>query len=73
MTNEGEPYGPARYKEIVKERYLISKHTNTSYADTESITPTERNYLIEFITEELQKQQEAYEKAKAKYEAKNNK
>lgn len=73
MTNDGEPYGPARYKEIVKERYLISKHTNTSYADTESITPTERNYLIEFITEELQKQQEAYEKAKAKYEAKNNK
>jgi hypothetical protein len=73
LTNDGVPYGPIRYKEIVKERYLISKHTNTSYTDTDTITPTERNYLIEFITEELQKQQEAYEKAKAKYEAKNNK
>lgn len=70
MTNEGLPYGPTRYKEIVKERYLISKHTNTSYKDTDDITPVERNYIIEFITEELQKQHEMYEKARAKYESK---
>ena len=70
MTKDGQPYGPLRYKEIVRERYIISKHTNTSYKDTDQITPTERNYILEFITEELQKQQELYEKAKAKYESK---
>lgn len=73
MTDDGLPYGPTRYKEIVKERYIISKHTNTSYKDTDTITPTERSYLLEFIAEELQKQQEMYEKAKAKYENKNKK
>lgn len=50
------------YKELVKERYLVTKHTNTSYNDTAHITPLERKYIFEFITDELQKQKEAYEK-----------
>ena len=52
-TSDGKPYGPERYRDIVKERYIISKHTNTSYVDTANITPLERSYLIEFITEDL--------------------
>lgn len=65
MTEDGKPYGPTRYKEIVRERYIISKHTNTSYKDLDAINPVERNYLLEFITEELQKQKELYDKYKA--------
>lgn len=64
MTDEGKPYGPIRYKNIARERYLISKHTNTSYEDTSKITPLERGYILEFITEDLERQKEMYEKAR---------
>lgn len=52
LTNDGKPYGPARYKELVKERYLISRYMNTSYTDLGQLTPTERGYIIEFILNE---------------------
>ena len=63
-TEDGKPYGPHRYKEIAKERFLISKHTHTSYKDTETITPLERGYLLEFITEDLERQKAIYDKAR---------
>ena len=50
-TEDGSPYGPARYKEIVKERWYISKHLHTSYVDVGKITPLERLYLLQFIKE----------------------
>lgn len=53
---------PKRFKELTRERYLITKHTNTSYNDTAQITPIERQYIFEFIRDELQKQKEAYDK-----------
>ena len=59
-----------RFKGLVKERYLLSKHTNTSYKDTAYITPIERQYIFEFIMDELQKQKEAYEKIKQEAENK---
>jgi len=59
-------YGPQRYKDICKERYIISKHTNTSYGDTKNITPTERKLLIEFIVEDLKKQQELIDQQEQK-------
>ena len=65
MTEDGKPFGPSRYKEIARERYLISKHTNTSYDDTANITPLERGYLLEFLVEDMQRQKDAYDKAKA--------
>ena len=71
MTEEGRPYGPFKYKEIVKERYLISKHTNTSYEDTSRITPLERGYILEFITDDLQRQKELYDKAREEAKNKN--
>jgi hypothetical protein len=64
LTSDGRPYGPHRFKEIAKERYLISKHCHTSYKDLDNVTPLEREYLLEFIYEELQKEQQAYEEAK---------
>ena len=70
MTEDGKPYGPTRYKEIARERYLISKHTNTSYDDTSNITPRERGYLLEFLIDDLQRQKDMYDKAQADAEAK---
>lgn len=61
LTSEGNPYGPARFEEIVRERYLISKHCNTSYTDLDKVSPIERQYLLSFIYDELQKQQELIE------------
>ena len=65
-TSDNKPYGPVRYKEIVRERYLISKHTNTSYSDTKDITPIEREYLLEFITDDLSKKAKAMDKIRDK-------
>lgn len=65
LTNEeGEPYAPYRYKEIVKECYSISKNCNTSYADVVKMTPRERDYLVEFIIEDANKAKELIENSK---------
>lgn len=58
LTNDGQPYGPWRYKQIVKECYLISKNCNTSYVDILKMNPTERGYLLEFISDEYKKTEE---------------
>lgn len=73
LTEHGEPFGPYRYKEIAKERYLISKHTNTSYEDTSNITPLERGYILEFLIDDMQRQKDMYEKAKQEAENKRGK
>lgn len=70
MTEDGKPFGPVRYKDIAKERYLISKHTNTSYEDTSNLSPLERGYILEFLVEDFQRQKEMYEKAEAEADAK---
>jgi hypothetical protein len=70
IDNEGN-FAQKRFKSIVQERYIISKHTHTSYEDTHSITPVERRYLLEFIEEDLRKQNEMYEKAKAQIDNRN--
>lgn len=57
-TNDGKPLGPSRYKEIVKEAYLISKSIHTPYSDILKMTPLEREYMLEFIAEEINKTQE---------------
>lgn len=64
MTSDGKPFGPYRYKQIVKECYLISKNSNTSYTDVMKITPQERNYILEFIEGEAKRNQELMEKSK---------
>lgn len=55
LTSDGLPYGPTRYKEIIEERYYISKFMNTSYGDTGKITPTERRYLLTLIKEDQER------------------
>lgn len=66
LTSDGQPYGPWRYKQIVKECYLISKNCNTSYTDILNINPTERGYLLEFISDEYKKTNEMIEESKKK-------
>ena len=63
-TSDGKPFGRERFKQIVNERYLISKHINTSYSDTASISPTERNLILQFIKDDLQREQDAIEHLK---------
>lgn len=62
LTKEGKPWGAERYKAIVKERYYISKNMNTSYKDVGDITPTEREYLLRFIEEDLKRTKETLDK-----------
>ena len=52
------------YKQIVKECYIITKNTNTPYSDILEMTPTERELMIEFLSEDFKKQQEQIDKAK---------
>ena len=67
-TNDGKPYAPYRYKEIVKECFIISKEINTSYTDLMNITPREKNYMLEFIREKYEREREAIEKVRAERE-----
>ena len=58
-----------RFKQITKERYYITKYTNTSYLDVGKITPTERDLLMSFIKEDLEKTKESLEKSKKDIES----
>ena len=71
MSKDGGKYAIQRYKELVQERYYISKQTNTSYEDVGKMTPVERVYLIKFISDEIKRQNEIIEKNRAESKAKN--
>ena len=70
IDDDKTPYAPIRYKEIVKECYLISKNINTSYLDILQVTPTERNYMLEFLVAEAKQREEMLAKKKAERAAK---
>ena len=60
------PYGPERYKDIVKERYYIAKHGRISYGDTGKMSPQERLLILNFIFEDLQAKQNIIDQQIAK-------
>ena len=68
-NEDGSPYGPTRYKERVRECYLISKNINTSYVDVLKITPVERNMMLNFLLEEAKRREEILAKQEAEREA----
>lgn len=72
FTPDGKPYGPHRYKEIVNERYIISKHCNTSYSDLDNVSPLERKILLGLIWDELQQKKEAVEQQNQQIRNKKN-
>lgn len=55
LSKDGQPYGPKRYKEIVKECWYISMNLHTSYTDVLDLAFQDRVYLIDLIN----KQQES--------------
>ena len=59
ISNDGTPYGPKRFKELVQECWYISDNTHTSYTDVLDLSFQERFFLIGFIKEK----QEATKKA----------
>ena len=63
-TSDGKPYGPFKFKALIKELYVISKNCHTSYTDLLNITPTEKDELINLIVEDSKRQTEAWEKQK---------
>lgn len=65
LTSDGKPYGPARFKEIVEENYVLAKFANISYSDTLKMSVLERQYLLKITISEINKQKEALEKAQA--------
>lgn len=65
MTKDGKPYGPERYKSLVKNLYVISKNTYTSYTDLrDKITPSEMTALLQLIKEENEETRKYVEKMK---------
>ena len=60
-SKDGTPYGPKRFKEIIKECWYISDNLNTSYSDVLDLSFQERFYLIELINEKQEKTREAVE------------
>ena len=70
LTKDGQPFGPVRFREIVKECYVLSKNIGTSYNDILEITPLERKYLINLLYDESQKTKEMIDDAKREREAK---
>ena len=66
LSKDGSPYGPKRYKEIVKECWYISDNTNTSYTDVLDISFQERVYLVECINNKQEETKKALEEIKTK-------
>lgn len=66
LSEDGTPYGPKRYKDIVKECWYVSDNTNTSYTDVLDISYLERMYLIKLIGEKREATQNAINEMKSK-------
>ena len=64
-TSEGKPYGPVKFKTLIKELYFIAKNCNTPYTSLLDITPTEKDELINLIVEDSKRQTKKKKKQKA--------
>jgi len=73
LTRDGKPYGPYKYKELVKSLFILSKNLNTSYIDLrDNLTPSEMTSLLLLLKEEDEKNREYIDKIKADKEKKKN-
>ena len=64
ISEDGTPYGPKRYKEIVKECWYVSDNLNTSYTDVLNLAYQDRIYLISCINEKKEATARALEEAR---------
>jgi hypothetical protein len=65
-SKDGKPYGPKRFKELVKECWYISDNLNTSYTDVLDLSVQERIYLAECIKEKHEATKRAFDEIKAR-------
>jgi hypothetical protein len=63
-SNDGSPYGPKRFKEIVKECWYISDSLHTSYTDVLDLSVAERTFLIENINAKHEATKKAFQEAR---------
>lgn len=63
FDEQGNPWAPRRYKQLVRECWYISNHIHTSYEDVLKMSPTERLEIITLISEELKARKEAMDEA----------
>ena len=63
-SNDGSPYGPKRFKELVKECWYISDSLHTSYTDVLDLSVSERIFLIENINAKNDATKKAFEEAR---------
>ena len=67
-TKDGDPYGPAHFKELMSECYVICKNLNTSYADVLKMSPIERRYFIKFLVDDAKRQEQRLQEIKMQRE-----
>lgn len=72
-SEDGKPYGPKRFKEIIKECWYISDNLHTSYTDVLDMSFMERAYLISLIREKHEATKQAIEAARARQEQQSKK
>jgi hypothetical protein len=63
-SNDGSPYGPKRFKELVKECWYVSDNLHTSYTDVLDLSYTERVCLIECINAKHDAAKKAFDEAR---------
>ena len=61
LTNDGKPYGPVRYRQLVKENYIITRQVNTSYMDVLKMMPQDKKIILKEIIDEIDARNKAYE------------
>lgn len=61
MVTNPEEYYKNRIDGLMRERYLICRQLNTSFIDTNEMTPKEREYIIKLFLEEREKAKEVQE------------
>ena len=64
LSNDGTPYGPKHYKELVKECWYVSDNLHTSYTDVLNLAYQDRIYLIQCINEKKEATIKAMEEAR---------
>ena len=73
VDKDGNPCGPKRFKEIVKECWFISDNLHTSYSDVLDMSFQERFYLIELINEKHEATKKEIERRQEENRLKNGK
>lgn len=68
-SKDGKPFGPKRYKEIVRECWYISDNLHTSYSDILDLAYTDRLQLFLLIKEKREAEAKAMDDLKAKLAA----